>query len=295
MFKDIGLKRKIARKRKSKMNEAIVFENVDFAYDEGEKNVVEDLSFKVERGSFVALVGRNASGKSTVAKLVNGLIAPLSGKITVLGLDATDENNSFEIRKRCGIVFQNPDNQTVATIVEDDVAFGPENIGVEREEIGKRIDFALKATGTESFRFSSASRLSGGQKQRVAIAGVLAIKPEILILDESTSMLDPRGRREVMDVVKNLNKLGMTVIVITHYMDEVTDCDEVLVMGGGRLLKSGTPEEIFADEDLLARAGLELPVPAKIAKLLRKNGVKIGQPLTKEALKDELCVLLQET
>lgn len=277
------------------MNEAIVFENVDFAYDEGEKNVVEDLSFKVERGSFVALVGRNASGKSTVAKLVNGLIAPLSGKITVFGLDATDENNSFEIRKRCGIVFQNPDNQTVATIVEDDVAFGPENIGVEREEIGKRIDFALKATGTESFRFSSASRLSGGQKQRVAIAGVLAIKPEILILDESTSMLDPRGRREVMDVVKNLNKLGMTVIVITHYMDEVTDCDEVLVMGGGRLLRSGTPEEIFADEDLLARAGLELPVPAKIAKLLRKKGVKIGQPLTKEALKDELCVLLQET
>lgn len=277
------------------MNEAIVFENVDFAYDEGEKNVVEDLSFKVERGSFVALVGRNASGKSTVAKLVNGLIAPLSGKITVLGLDATDENNSFEIRKRCGIVFQNPDNQTVATIVEDDVAFGPENIGVEREEIGKRIDFALKATGTESFRFSSASRLSGGQKQRVAIAGVLAIKPEILILDESTSMLDPRGRREVMDVVKNLNKLGMTVIVITHYMDEVTDCDEVLVMGGGMLLRSGTPEEIFADEDLLARAGLELPVPAKIAKLLRKKGVKIGQPLTKEALKDELCVLLQET
>ena len=277
------------------MNEAIVFENVDFAYDEGEKNVVEDLSFKVERGSFVALVGRNASGKSTVAKLVNGLIAPLSGKITVWGLDATDENNSFEIRKRCGIVFQNPDNQTVATIVEDDVAFGPENIGVEREEIGKRIDFALKATGTESFRFSSASRLSGGQKQRVAIAGVLAIKPEIHILDESTSMLDPRGRREVMDVVKNLNKLGMTVIVITHYMDEVTDCDEVLVMGGGRLLRSGTPEEIFADEDLLARAGLELPVPAKIAKLLRKKGVKIGQPLTKEALKDELCVLLQET
>ena len=277
------------------MNEAIVFENVDFAYDEGEKNVVEDLSFKVERGAFVALVGRNASGKSTVAKLVNGLIAPLSGKITVLGLDATDENNSFEIRKRCGIVFQNPDNQTVATIVEDDVAFGPENIGVEREEIGKRIDFALKATGTESFRFSSASRLSGGQKQRVAIAGVLATKPEILILDESTSMLDPRGRREVMDVVKNLNKLGMTVIVITHYMDEVTDCDEVLVMGGGRLLRSGTPEEIFADEDLLARAGLELPVPAKIAKLLRKKGVKIGQPLTKEALKDELCVLLQET
>ena len=289
------------------MNEAIVFENVDFAYDEGEKNVVEDLSFKVERGSFVALVGRNASGKSTVAKLVNGLIAPLSGKITVLGLDATDENNSFEIRKRCGIVFQNPDNQTVATIVEDDVAFGPENIGVEREEIGKRIDFALKATGTESFRFSSASRLSGGQKQRVAIAGVLAIKPEILILDESTSMLDPRGRCEVFDtvrrlnremgitVVKNLNKLGMTVIVITHYMDEVTDCDEVLVMGGGRLLRSGTPEEIFADEDLLARAGLELPVPAKIAKLLRKKGVKIGQPLTKEALKDELCVLLQET
>ncbi|HBK02598.1 MAG TPA: energy-coupling factor transporter ATPase [Clostridiales bacterium] len=275
------------------MNEAIVFENVCFAYDETEKNVVENLSFKVERGAFVALVGRNASGKSTVAKLVNGLIAPLSGKITVLGFDATDENNTFEIRKRCGIVFQNPDNQMVATIVEDDVAFGPENIGIEREEIGRRIDFALKATGTESFRLSAASKLSGGQKQRVAIAGVLAMKPEILILDESTSMLDPRGRREVMDVVKKLNKDGMTVVVITHYMDEVTDCDEVLVMGEGKLLKSGTPEEIFADEELLTRAGLELPVPAKIAKLLREKGVKIGRPLTKEALKDELCELLQ--
>ena len=276
------------------MNEAIVFENVNFAYDAEEKNVVEGLSFNVEKGSFVALVGRNASGKSTIAKLVNGLISPLSGKITVLGYDATDEKNSFEIRKRCGIVFQNPDNQMVATIVEDDVAFGPENIGVKREEIAKRIDFALKATGTESFRYVAASKLSGGQKQRVAIAGVLAIKPEILILDESTSMLDPRGRREVMNVVKKLNDDGMTVIIITHYMDEVTDCDKVIVMGNGKLLKIGTPKEIFSDEELLSSAGLELPIPAKIAKLLKSKGIKIGQPLTKEELKEELCKLLQE-
>ena len=277
------------------MDEAVKFENVCFSYEEDGPEVVKDLSFSIKRGEFVALVGRNAGGKSTVAKLINGLIAPLSGKITVMGMDGADEDNTYEIRKKCGIVFQNPDNQTVATIVEDDVAFGPENIGVEREEIGKRIDFALKATGTEAFRHSSASRLSGGQKQRVAIAGVLAIKPEILILDESTSMLDPRGRREVMDVVKELNREGMTVIVITHYMEEVTECDRVLVLKYGSLLKEGTPREVFADEELLSKAGLELPLAAKIAKLLKKNGIPAGEPLTKEELKDNLCALLQRT
>lgn len=277
------------------MNEAVCFENVTFAYDEGEKNVIENLSFSVKQGDFVAFIGMNAAGKSTVAKLINGLIAPLFGKITVLGMDAAEEKNSFEIRKSVGIVFQNPDNQTVATIVEDDVAFGPENVGLSREEIGERIEFALKATGAEEFRGSASSKLSGGQKQRVAIAGVLAMKPKVLILDESTSMLDPKARREVMDVVKKLNAEGMTVIEITHYMDEVVDCDEVFVMGEGRLLAKGSPRQIFEDELLLKKAGLELPLPARLARELKKRGVDVGQPLTKEELKDSLCELLHRT
>ena len=273
---------------------AVKFENVGFSYEGSKKNVIDGVSFEIEEGDFVALVGRNAAGKSTIAKLVNGLIAPSSGKITVLGMDALDEKNSFEIRKKVGIVFQNPDNQTVATIVEDDVAFGPENIGIPREEIGERIRFALQSTGTEGFRHSAASNLSGGQKQRVAIAGVLAMKPSILVLDESTSMLDPKGRREVMGVVKKLNAEGMTVVVITHYMDEVTDCNTVLVCGNGKILKTGTPREIFSDTEILKEAGLELPVPAKIAAALKKNGVDVGTPLTKEELLKNICESLQK-
>ena len=272
---------------------AINIDNVSFKYDDEKRFAVENVSLSVEEGEFVAVVGANASGKSTLAKLINGLIAPLSGKVEVFGNDTADAAKLFEIRKSCGIVFQNPDNQMVASIVEDDVVFGPENIGVPREEIKNRIDFALNATGTEAFRTQMASRLSGGQKQRVAIAGVLAIMPRILILDESTSMLDPRGRNEVMDVVKALNKEKMTVIVITHYMDEIVGCDKVFVMGRGRLLFGGTPKELFSDSALIEKAGLELPVPAKIAVELRKNGVDVGLPLTKEELKEKLWTLLQ--
>ena len=272
---------------------AIEIKNLSFKYGEEDSFCIKDLTMSVKKGSFVAVVGRNASGKSTLAKLMNGLLAAKSGEITVCGYSLDNAENLFEVRKRCGIVFQNPDNQAVATIVEDDVAFGPENIGVERGEIDKRIDFALNATGTEKFRFSQTSKLSGGQKQRVAIAGVLALKPEILILDESTSMLDPRGRAEVMNVVKQLNREGMTVILITHYMDEVVFCDDVYVMKGGKIIKSGAPQEIFKDEDLLKDAGLELPVPAKIAARLKEKGLDIDIPLTKEGLKEELCELLQ--
>ena len=263
---------------------AIEIKNLTFRYKDETSLAIDNLSLTVEKGAFVAFLGRNASGKSTLAKLINGLIAPLSGEITVCGFDGKDPKNLFEIRKRCGIVFQNPDNQAVATIVEDDVAFGPENIGVPREEIKERIEFALGATGTGGFRDRQTSKLSGGQKQRVAIAGVLALRPEILILDESTSMLDPRGRNEVMSVVRKLNKEGMTVIVITHYMDEVESCDKVFVMNGGRIIKSGTPEEIFQDKKVLDEAGLELPIPAKIAERLRAEGVKVGTPLNKEDL-----------
>ena len=206
--------------------EAIKFEQVHFSYQADENDEVfstdatfslDGLDFSVQEGEFVAVLGHNGSGKSTLARLANGLLEPTSGKITVLGYDAGDGKNLFEIRKRVGIVFQNPDNQTVASIVEDDIAFGPENIGVPREEIGARIDFALSAVGMEKYRHATTSRLSGGQKQRVAIAGVLALKPRVMILDESTAMLDPRGRKEVMEVVKKLNKdEKITVILITQ-------------------------------------------------------------------------------
>ena len=206
--------------------EAIKFEKVSFSYDDGESDVfdatvgfsLDGIDFTVNEGEFVAVLGHNGSGKSTLARLTNGLLTAKDGKITVFGLDASNPKNLFEIRKQVGIVFQNPDNQTVASIVEDDIAFGPENIGIKRDEIGKRIDFALSAVGMQDYRYSTTSRLSGGQKQRIAIAGVLALKPRVMILDESTAMLDPKGRKEVIDVVLKLNKEEhITIILITHY------------------------------------------------------------------------------
>lgn len=274
---------------------AIEIEHVSFKYSDSSPLAVNDVSLSIAEGEFVAIVGANAGGKSTLAKLINGLIAPLSGTIKVFGIDTADQKRLFELRKSCGIVFQNPDNQMVASIVEDDVAFGPENIGVPREEIEERINFALKATETEKFREQMASRLSGGQKQRVAIAGVLAIRPRVLILDESTSMLDPRGRREVMSVVEKLNKEKMTVIVITHYMDEVVGCDRVFVMNKGKMIASGTPAEIFENDFVLTEAGLELPVAAKISRKLIERGVDIKVSLTKEELKEQLWTLLSKT
>ncbi len=266
----------------------IELKDLTFSYTEAEP-VLKGVTLTVKEGEFLAVIGRNASGKSSLARLINGLIAPSSGKISVLGMDATDKKNFFEIRKNVGIVFQNPDNQTVASIVEDDIVFGPENIGLTREEIGKRLDFALKETGTYEFKDSMASRLSGGQKQRVAIAGVLAIKPKILILDESTSMLDPKGREEVMSVVRKLNREEkMTVITITHYMDEITDCDKIAVLSDGVILKTGTPEEIFSDEALLKKAGMEPPVSMKICKRLQSNGIFIDDALNKETLLDNI-------
>ncbi len=269
----------------------IELKNLKFSYDE-QTPVLKGVNLEVEEGEYLAVIGKNASGKSTLARLVNGLIAPDFGEITVLGMDATKKENLFEIRKNVGIVFQNPDNQTVASVVEDDIVFGPENIGVPREEIAKRLDFALKETGTYEFKDSMASKLSGGQKQRVAIAGVLAIKPKILILDESTSMLDPKGREEVTSVVKKLNREEkMTVITITHYMDEVVDCDRVALIYDGVIQKTGTPKEIFADSDLLQRAGMEPPVAMKICQNLKKEGINIPDCLSKEELLQNLLKL----
>lgn len=282
--------------------QAIEFKNVIFSYRSGDGDqaeiteVLKSINFSVEKGRFIALLGKNGSGKSTAARLINGLLKPVSGTVTVLGKDVSDKNNLFEVRKSVGMVFQNPDNQQIASIVEDDVAFGPENIGMPREEIGRAIDFALKVTDMEKFRHSEAAKLSGGQKQRVAIAGAIAIYPEILILDESTSMLDPKGRREVMEVVKTLNKeRGMTVIDITHYMDEAAEADEIYVLSDGVIKLRGTPDEVFSKPETLHSAGLELPRAAVLAEKLRKAGVPVSYGVyDADKLTEELCGLLRK-
>ena len=276
--------------------EAVHFDNVKYTYRESDDTfAVNGVTLTIREGEFVAILGRNGSGKSTLAKLINALLEPVSGRVTVFGMDTLDEKNTFEIRKNAGMVFQNPDNQTVASIVEDDVAFGPENIGVPREEIGKRIDFALNAVGMEKFRHATPSRLSGGQKQRIAIAGVLAILPKIIILDESTAMLDPKGRREVMDVVRRLNKeQGMTVILITHFMDEALQADRAIVMHRGEVVMDGAPEEIFARSEELETYNLTLPRAAYICKRLQEAGMPAGNAFTAEELAEEICGSLQK-
>lgn len=268
----------------------LVAENVCFSYDKSHL-AIDKLSLSVNKGEYVAVIGHNGSGKSTLAKLFNGLITPSSGKIIVDGVESSDKNSLFEIRKKVGVVFQNPDNQLVASIVEDDVAFGPENLGVKRKEIGERIDFALNAVGMQEFRKSSPTRLSGGQKQRIAIAGVLALKPDVLILDESTAMLDPVGRREILEVVERLNKeQGVTVIAITHYMEEVVKADRVYVLNDGKIALLGTPREIFREKELIKKIGLELPTASYIATKLKENGVGIeGEILTDSELLEALC------
>lgn len=276
--------------------EAVHFENVKYSYrDDGQDFAVSGVTLSIEEGQFVAVLGRNGSGKSTLAKLINALLEPSSGKVSVFGMDTSDPKKTFEIRKSAGMVFQNPDNQTVASIVEDDVAFGPENIGVPRAEIGERIDFALRAVGMEQFRSSAPSRLSGGQKQRIAIAGVLAIRPKIMILDESTAMLDPKGRREVMDVIKKLNKeQGMTVILITHFMDEALQADRAVVMHRGEVVMDGTPEEIFARSEELETYNLTLPRAAYICKKLQEAGMPVANAFTAKELAEEICRSMQK-
>ena len=236
---------------------------------------VENVSLEIEQGSFVALVGHNGCGKSTLAKLLNGLLIPKSGTVTVNGLDTANRDNIFEIRKSVGMVFQNPDNQMVASIVEEDVAFGPENLGVPQPEIVERVQEALNQVGMSEYAKRSPHKLSGGQKQRIAIAGALAIRPQVLVLDESTAMLDPLGRREVLAVAHDLNAKGMTVVLITHFMEEVLDADTVVVMSGGRVLKTGTPMEIFDDTKLLSEVGLAAPRTIRLSQLLSEHGLKV--------------------
>ena len=283
---------------------AVTFEKVHFTYQTNDENddvfggstafALNGVDFSVEEGEFVAVLGHNGSGKSTLARLTNGLLTPESGKITVFGLEVSDEKNLFEIRKQVGIVFQNPDNQMVASIVEDDIAFGPENIGIPREEIGERITFALDAVGMSAFRHSTPSRLSGGQKQRIAIAGVLALKPRVMILDESTAMLDPRGRKEVMDVVLRLNREEkMTVILITHFPEEAMLAHRAIVMSHGEIVMQGKPQDVLKREVELENYALALPRSIRICRALRKGGLPVADGLTAEEVADNIHRALQ--
>lgn len=262
------------------MDNIIELKNTVFAYigdDDQPVPVLHGISLGIERGSFTAVLGHNGSGKSTMAKLLNGLDKPSEGTVTVNGMDTADESREFDIRRTVGMVFQNPDNQLVASIVEEDVAFGPENLGVEPSEIRERVDSALRSVGMYDYRLHASYKLSGGQKQRIAIAGVLAMQPECIVLDEPTAMLDPRGRREVIETVQRLNReKGMTIVLITHYMDEAALADRVIVMDSGELILDGTPRQVFSHVDKLKSVGLDVPQPTELADLLRESGVDIS-------------------
>lgn len=269
----------------------IEVKNVGFQYTKSEEreSALKQISFSVEKGEFISLVGKNGCGKSTLAKLLNGLFEPSEGTVSVSGVDTSNEDTIFEVRSKAGMVFQNPDNQMVATIVEDDVAFGPENLGVEPSEIIKRVDESLGAVGMSDYKNSTASRLSGGQKQRVAIAGVLAMKPEIMILDEATSMLDPDGREEVMSVVKKMNDGGITIINITHDMSEVALSQRVIVLKEGEIIFDGKPNALFDSPEILKRANLDLPPVGKLRKTLIEHGLNIsGDSMDEDELAEDI-------
>ena len=235
---------------------------------------LDDVSLEVQKGEFVAILGHNGSGKSTVAKHINALLSPTEGAVFVNDMDTPDEEHLWDIRKSAGMVFQNPDNQIIATVVEEDVAFGPENIGVPTEEIWRRVEESLEKVGMTAYRTHSPNKLSGGQKQRVAIAGIMAMRPDCIILDEPTAMLDPVGRKEVMKTVHELNKIeGVTILLITHYMDEVIDADRVIVMDEGKIVMQGTPRQIFSQVDKLKGYRLDVPQVTELAYELKKQGV----------------------
>ena len=237
------------------------------------RKALDDISLEIEKGSFAAVVGMNGSGKSTLAKCLNGLILPTKGDVTVDSMNTRDESRLWDIRSRVGMVFQNPDNQIVSSIVEDDVAFGPENLGVEPAEIRRRVDDALRRVGMYEQRNKGAHMLSGGQKQRIAIAGAVAMRPECIIFDEPTAMLDPKGRESVMKIIKELNSEGITTILITHFMEEAAEAGRVIVMNAGRVLCDRTPARLFSDTEMIERAGLELP---PFIELREKAGLPSG-------------------
>ena len=263
-----------------------------FVTEEGKTfDALKDVTAQIKKGEFTAIIGTNGSGKSTLARHLNALLLPTEGELIVEGMRTSDAGRVWDIRQKVGMVFQNPDNQLVAAVVEEDVAFGPENLGVPPEEIRERVDLALEKVGMTSYRKQAPSMLSGGQKQRVAIAGVLAMKPDCIVLDEPTAMLDPKGRKEVMDTIHELNKKeGITIVLITHFMEEAVTADHILVIDKGVLKMEGTPREIFSQADKVTEIGLDVPVPADLARRLRKKGMAVSEKcMTDEELGEALC------
>ena len=263
-----------------------------FETEEGKTfDALKDVTALIKKGEFTAIIGTNGSGKSTLARHLNALLLPTEGELIVEGMRTSDAGRVWDIRQKVGMVFQNPDNQLVAAVVEEDVAFGPENLGVPPEEIRERVDLALEKVGMTSYRKQAPSMLSGGQKQRVAIAGVLAMKPDCIVLDEPTAMLDPKGRKEVMDTIHELNKKeGITIVLITHFMEEAVTADHILVIDKGVLKMEGTPREIFSQADKVTEIGLDVPVPADLARRLRKKGMAVSEKcMTDEELGEALC------
>ncbi|HCG36443.1 MAG TPA: energy-coupling factor transporter ATPase [Clostridiales bacterium] len=280
------------------MNVILEAQNVVFAYENEDveaRNAVENVSLSIERGSFVAILGQNGSGKSTLAKLFNGILLPLEGKILVDGMDTTHEDQLINIRKRVGMVFQNPDNQLVATVVEEDVAFAPENLGVPTNEIRLRVDKALDVVGMREYAHHAPHQLSGGQKQRVAIAGILAMGPECIIFDESTAMLDPRGREEIMETIRHLNRVEQkTIVLITHYMEEAALADRVVVIHDGTIRLDGKSEEVFRHQNELYSIGLSLPQATDLIARLEESGL-YPELQGKTALTEEEAAVLLES
>ena len=276
-------------------NAQIEIVNVGFQYVGADKIALKNISLSIHKGEIVAIVGHNGSGKSTLCKMLNALLVPAEGTVTVDGMDTRDEKNLLEIRRRVGMVFQNPDNQLVTTIVEEDVGFGPENLGVAPAEIRVRVDAALSEVEMSAYAEKASHALSGGQKQRIAIAGLLAMQPEVLVLDEATAMLDPRGREEVLSTVKKLNQeRGMTVVMITQFMEEALGADRVFVLSEGRLVMEGTPKEVFNERTLLEESRLDAPAFVKLRDELLAAGLPIShEAMTCESLADELSRALK--
>lgn len=274
----------------------IEIQNVSYAYEDAAAKALNNVSLTINDGEFVAVVGHNGSGKSTLAKHLNALLLPTEGKVLVDGMDTADETDTLSIRQRVGMVFQNPDNQLVTTIVEEDVAFGPENIGVPGNEIRTRVDRALAAVGMEKYAHSAPNMLSGGQKQRIAIAGMLAMQPKVLVLDEATAMLDPKGRRDIIDLVTKLHKEnGITVVMITQYMEEAIGADRVAVMSGGELILEGTPKEVFSQDELLHKHRLDVPVMQQLANRLNARGANLPKCiLSVEEMAQAICLSLSK-
>lgn len=274
----------------------IEIQNVSYAYEDAAAKALNNVSLTINDGEFVAVVGHNGSGKSTLAKHLNALLLPTEGKVLVDGMDTADEADTLSIRQRVGMVFQNPDNQLVTTIVEEDVAFGPENIGVPGNEIRTRVDRALAAVGMEKYAHSAPNMLSGGQKQRIAIAGMLAMQSKVLVLDEATAMLDPKGRRDIIDLVTKLHKEnGITVVMITQYMEEAIGADRVAVMSGGELILEGTPKEVFSQDELLHKHRLDVPVMQQLANRLNARGANLPKSiLSVEEMAQAICLSLSK-